>query len=144
MLSILHMPSFTHTHTHTHIPIHTWAKTAIGCQLDVHCFSLVIFGNLAPQTDSTHNPCGQLAIPPSVCVCVGVCVYPASSSSCVSNSSLSCRLMTELRERDSNMDRCLTPFSPDLETTGQTPRTHTHTHTHTNALSLPLFLFWWL
>lgn len=74
-----------------------------------------------------------------ICVYVCVCVYPMCSSSCVSNSSLSCRLMTELRERDSNMDRCLTPFSPDLEKNGQTLQTHTHTQkhkcTHTKSLS---------
>lgn len=59
-------------HMHSHIPMHTWTKTN-ACQLDVHYFSLVIFGNLVPQTDSTHNPCGQLAIPLSACVCVRVC-----------------------------------------------------------------------
>lgn len=35
------------------------------------------------------------------------------------------------------MDRCLTPFSPDLETTGQTAHRNTHTHkqTHTSIIT---------
>ena len=141
MLSKVHMRLLTQTHTHTHTS-NKRNQMPVGCS---HCFSLVIFGIIIPQTDSTHNPCGQLGIARSVyfCVCVCVCVYPACNCSCVSNSSLSCKLMTEFRERDSNMDRCLTPFSPDLETTGQT-HTHKHTQTHTWTLSLPPFLFWWL
>lgn len=107
-----------------------------------------MFGILIPQTDSAHNPSGQLFYTTEcICVCVCACVYPVCSSSCVSNSSLSCRLMTELRERDSNMDRCLTPFSPDLEKNGQTlthTRTQKRTCTHTKSLSQFPHYFWCL
>lgn len=100
----------THSYLYTHdvklLVDASWTVTVV-----------VIPANLVPQTGLIHVPFGLL-IASSLCACE--CVYPASSSSCVRNSSLSCGLMTELRERDSNMGRCLTPFSPDLETTGQT------------------------
>lgn len=135
MLSNLHMCSVTQS-----IPIHTWAGARIGCQLDVHSFSLWCLASLFHKQTVHTIPAGSfLYHRVYLCVCVRACVYPVCSSSCVSNSSLSCRLMTELRERDSNMDRCLTPFSPDLEKNGQTLRAHTHTQkhkcTHTKSLS---------
>lgn len=127
-----HVHTPTHTSTHTHTLTCMNKNWQLYAKLDIHHFSLVIFGNLGPQTDSAYRPLWTVFYSTEcMWVCVHVCVYPASSSSCVSNSSLSCRLMTELKERDSNMDRCLTPFSPDLETTGQTSLKHTHTNTHT-------------
>lgn len=64
MLSNLHTHSLTQTHTHTRMSENR-NRMPVGLS---HCFGLVIFGILIPQTDSTHNPRGQLAIPQSVFV----------------------------------------------------------------------------
>lgn len=58
--------SFAHKYPHMHKHIGSNAMP-VGHAL---FFSLVIFGKGVSQTDSVHNPGGQLAIPQSACMCV--------------------------------------------------------------------------